>query len=906
MNPDYHRRLTRRFLDAAQLPHEDRPAFLARLRGEDARLSADVASLLRHDEDERLPASLRDGIGARAELLPLAERIGPYRLVERIGEGGMGIVYRAVQSEPIEREVAIKLIRAGFETDQVLDRFASERRVLARMEHPNIARVLDAGTTSTGRPYVAMEYVRGASITSFADEHELGISQRLDLFLQVCDAVHYAHQNAIIHRDLKPSNVLVTWIDGRPVPKIIDFGIAKALRGDSGPDATPTEAGQLLGTPAYMSPEQASPGGANPDIRSDVYSLGVLLYELLTGCTPLDFSSAVGGGLDEIRRIILDVAPRRPSARVEGLAERASDLARSRATDPASLVKLLRGDLDSIARMALAKDRRDRYGSASELAADLRRSLRHEPIHARPPAALYRLGKLARRHRTASAVAAALVPVIGISAAVCVLQARRLARERDRAEEVSELLVRAYEVPFYVPRREGPRNAEDVLRRSVDRVERDLADRPVLQAQMLASIGEALRGVGESAEALPVLERARELLSRSLGAEDPRTLAAEHWLGRAYADRSRTEEAEALLVAVLEARRKTLGTEDLATLRTMSDLALLYRETWRDAEAIRLLEGAVVGLRRQLGETHTETVVNASLLAAVYLDVRRLDDAEAVLREYLPRMPADLPERAKAVYNLACVHALRGERAAALARLREAVASGFAIGFFADPNLGSLFEDPEFLAIYRDSHARFPQFRSYLLLCARQRVAQRRFADAEALYRYLLASPAEGDGVTRRTVEWEFAERLMTQGRYAEARPLIERRVAWLRAERASEPWASPEGWYLVQAHLGEGDVAAALAIIDDLLRDLEGRRNLGLPGLSLYIQARRAAIAGDRDSALRLLGEAVAAGFGDLEQLQKDLALRELRDSPEMRAILDLVKRREALPLLANAASSP
>jgi non-specific serine/threonine protein kinase/serine/threonine-protein kinase len=893
MNPAYHQQLTDNFLRASELDPGERRAFLARLRAEDPRMGAEVASLLGHDE--HVPPILDHGLATREELLPHPDRVGPYRLQERIGTGGMGIVYRAEQSEPFEREVAIKLIRAGFETRRVLARFDAERRVLARMDHPNIARVLDAGTTATGRPFVAMEYVRGEPITRFCDRVRLDVHARLRLFLDVCDAVHYAHQNAIIHRDLKPSNVLVTSVDTRAVPKIIDFGIAKALGSDGAYDPTPTEAGQLIGTPAYMSPEQASLGESNPDIRSDVYSLGALLYELLVGCTPLDLPTGDERGTEEIRRIIREQEPRRPSAKVATSGAAASETAAKRGTDPAALVRRLRGDLDSIVSMALAKERKLRYGSASELAADVRRYLEHEPIQARPPAALYRLQKLARRNRTATAVVATLVPVLFTSAVVLALQARQLATQRDRAEEVSELLVRSYEVPFAITRRAGPRSAMDVLRHNRARIEQELVHHPVLQARMLTSIGESLRGVGEPLEALPILERSYDRLRRELGEEDRSTLAARHSLARTFADRGQTSEAEAALVVILEVRTRKLGADDLETLRTMSDLALLYRDTGRDAEAARLLEGVVARLPSMLGESHTETLVNASLLAAVYLDQRRLDEAEALILRYLPHMPAELGERAKALYNLACIHALRGERDAAFARLRESQ-SGFTIGYYADPNLRSLFDDPRLLDTARAGQAqsRWEELSSL----ASHWVWAGRLAQAEALYRHLRSVLAARDESLAFETEWELATVLELRGRYGEALPLIERRI-----ERRGRTYGPREPlflerWYLAQAHLGAGDVASARDAIKQTIRTLEGNRSLSSRPWLLYCRARLAGIEGDRAAAVRQLHAAVEAGFTNYELMQRDLAFRSLRGTLEFRKARETMERRYALPL--------
>ncbi len=340
------------------------------------------------------------------------EQIGRYKLLQKLGEGGFGIVYMAEQREPVKRRVALKIIKLGMDTRQVVARFEAERQALAMMDHPNIAKVLDGGATDTGRPYFVMELVRGVPITRYCDEAGLGIRERLGLFIQVCQAVQHAHQKGIIHRDLKPSNVLVTLHDGEPVPKVIDFGIAKATQQELTEKTLFTQFQQLIGTPAYMSPEQAEMSGLDIDTRSDIYSLGVMLYELLVGRTPLESRELLKGGHEEIRRRIREQDPPKPSTRVSTLEGRERVLvARQRQVDPAALGAELRGDLDWIVLKALEKDRRRRYETANGLAQDLRRHLNHEPVLAAPPDRLYQMGRYIRRHR--AAVAGAITPVPG-------------------------------------------------------------------------------------------------------------------------------------------------------------------------------------------------------------------------------------------------------------------------------------------------------------------------------------------------------------------------------------------------------------------------------------------------------------------------------------------------------------
>jgi serine/threonine protein kinase len=327
--------------------------------------------------------------------------VGPYRILERIGEGGMGVVYAAEQESPLRRRVALKVIKVGMDTREVIARFEAERQALALMDHPGIAHVYDAGATAEGRPFFAMEYVAGVPITQYCDTHRLPMQARLDLFVQVCGAIQHAHQKGIIHRDIKPSNLLVTVQDGKPLAKVIDFGVAKAIHQRLTEKTVFTQYGVLIGTPAYMSPEQAEMSGLDVDTTTDIYALGVVLYELLIGALPFDPEQLRHAGYAEIQRIIREHEPLRPSARLSGLQARAIDVALYRGTQLSALVRELRGDLDWITLKAMHKDRTRRYPSASELAADVVRHLQTEPVVARPPSLMYRAGKFARKYRAA-------------------------------------------------------------------------------------------------------------------------------------------------------------------------------------------------------------------------------------------------------------------------------------------------------------------------------------------------------------------------------------------------------------------------------------------------------------------------------------------------------------------------
>ncbi|HTY85891.1 MAG TPA: serine/threonine-protein kinase [Candidatus Acidoferrum sp.] len=372
-------------------------------------------------------------------------RIGRYKLLQRIGEGGAGTVYMAEQEEPVRRRVALKIIKLGMDTKSVIARFEAERQALAMMDHPNIARVLDAGATDTGRPYFVMELVRGIKITDYCDKNQLDTRRRLDLFIPVCQAIQHAHQKGIIHRDIKPSNILVTLHDGVPVPKVIDFGIAKATEAQLTDKTLFTAYEQIIGTPAYMSPEQAEMSGLDIDTRTDIYSLGVLLYELLTGRPPFDPRKLMQHGLDEMRRTLREEEPQRPSTMVTTLQRtELTATAEHRHAEPPKLISLLRGDLDWIVMKALEKDRRRRYETANGLAMDIQRYLSNEPVVARPPSRLYRFQKLVRRNRVIFGAAAAvlLALVIGLGSATWAFLKEKAAHARAVAAEQQQARLR--------------------------------------------------------------------------------------------------------------------------------------------------------------------------------------------------------------------------------------------------------------------------------------------------------------------------------------------------------------------------------------------------------------------------------------------------------------------------------
>jgi serine/threonine protein kinase len=437
---------------ALRLPPGERSTFLEKTCGADSQMRQRVAArLAAHppthpsapsgpsgtvvtDED----ATIGETVALSSEEAP-GDVIGRYKLLEKIGEGGFGLVYVAEQTEPVKRRVALKIIKLGMDTRQVVARFEAERQALALMDHPNIATVLDAGATETGRPFFVMEFVHGMKITEYCDRNKLPTRKRLDLFILVCRAIEHAHQKGIIHRDIKPSNILVTLNDGVAVPKVIDFGIAKATMGNLTEKTVHTLADQFIGTPAYMSPEQAEAGGLDIDTRSDIYSLGVLLYELLTGETPLESKNLLARGFDEMRRMIREWEPQRPSKLLhKQKSEEQTTVAKRHGTEAPKLIKMMRGDLDWVVMKCLEKDRSRRYDSAAELTAEIQRFLANEPVMARPPSNLYRFQKLVRRNRLAFAAGSAILASLIIGLCVISWFYAKEKQERELAEKASQ------------------------------------------------------------------------------------------------------------------------------------------------------------------------------------------------------------------------------------------------------------------------------------------------------------------------------------------------------------------------------------------------------------------------------------------------------------------------------------
>jgi eukaryotic-like serine/threonine-protein kinase len=617
-----------------------------------------------------MPVSFEDTLPLQSAPGP-PPSIGPYRVLQLLGEGGMGEVWLVEQTEPVHRRAALKIIKAGMDTKQVVARFESERQALALMDHPAIAKVLDAGATHDGRPYFVMEYVPGVRITEHCDAHTQDTTERIELFIQVCEGVQHAHQKAVIHRDLKPSNVLVSQVDGKAQPKIIDFGIAKALGQRLTEKTLFTEIGAVIGTPEYMSPEQANLTGQDIDTRTDVYSLGVMLYELLTGRLPFASSELRASGLDELRRVIREVQPTRPSQKVSVADEGSRELAHRRRAEPAALTRQLAGDLDWIILKALEKERNRRYGTPSELAADLRRQLRNEPVLAGPPSRAYRLRKYVQRHRVGVAASAGLVLMLAAFAVTEAVQARRIAQERDRAnaeaeaaKRVSDFLLNMYKVSDPSESRGVTITAREILDRAAKSIDTGLAKDPRLAARMMDTMGLVYQSLGLYSRAQPLLTRALETRRRVLGEDSPDTLSSMTHLAALEEAEGLLPEAETLERTVVDRSRRVLGPDHPATLTAMKVLAVLYARQGRYQEAEKVTRESLERQRRAFGSDAPGVLKTTHNLALMLSNLKRLPEAEALERQAVEKerkvLGPDHPDTLMAADGLAGIYVLEG------------------------------------------------------------------------------------------------------------------------------------------------------------------------------------------------------------------------------------------------------
>jgi len=709
------------FLEAQALTDPtERAAFLAAACGADADLRARIEAMLKDAEGAAAFFGPEQELPRPAGTTPLTEGpgtvIGRYKLLQKIGEGGMGVVYMAEQREPVVRKVALKIIKLGMDTRQVIARFEAERQALALMDHPNIARALDGGATDSGRPFFVMELVRGIPITRYCDENALPPNERLKLFVQVCQAVQHAHQKGIIHRDLKPSNIFVTVNDDVPVPKVIDFGIAKATEGRLTDKTVFTAFEQFIGTPAYMSPEQAAMTTLDIDTRSDIYSLGVLLYELLTGRTPFAQSELLAAGLDEMRRMIREKEPLKPSTRLTQELV-AADVSRRKSTDREqkemsadsrrrlqTMIPLLRGDLDWIVMKCLEKNRTRRYETANGLATDIKRHLNNEPVVARPPSRLYRLQKLVRRNKLSfaagSAVTAALILGLGLSTwlfvkerkshdrAVAAEEAQSQSRQRAEANEkiARTEATRSAQVAEFLKamlKGVGPsvalgRDTEmlrEILDQTAERVGKDLKAQPEVEAELLTTLGTAYFELGEARKAIELHRKALELRRALFGETNNLVATSFRELGDALELAEEFQKAESAYRQSLAIRRQLFVGDHPDLARSLSLFGGMASSNGKLREAEAALREALAMQRRLFPEGNEDLAVTLDGLGNFLHTQGRLAEAEAIDRESVQLrnklFGVEHPNLAIALARLGRVLLAEGKLAEAETTLRE-------------------------------------------------------------------------------------------------------------------------------------------------------------------------------------------------------------------------------------------
>ncbi len=729
MEPSRYRRVKELFSELRGLDEASaQDALVERCEG-DMDLQREVEELLRHDRDVS-KGPLGQALAAPRETDGVPEAIGPYIVGKHLGAGGMGDVYLAEQQHPIRRTVALKLIRVGLETKEVVARFESERQALAMMEHPNIARAYDAGSTKDGRPYFVMEYVEGLPINEYCDQARLNTLQRLELLAQVCDGLQHAHHKAVIHRDIKPSNVLVTVADGVPIPKIIDFGVAKAAAQPLTEQTMFTEVGQLVGTPDYMSPEQATLDGGDVDTRSDIYSVGVLMYEVLVGALPFDRGELQKAGLEAVLRRIREVDPPRPSARVKTQNPIDGRALESRKTTLNRLTVELRGELDWITMKALEKDPSRRYASASEFADDLRRFLKHEPVSAGPPGFRYSASKFIRRHRVGAAFASLAALFLVTIALTNYSQSKVIAAERDRASaeaesasQLSGFLIGLFKDADPARAKGADITARDLLEVGAQKIDA-LDDQPMVQAAFAEAIGGVYGTIGMFDEGRALLEDAHayrtanrngdqaselayagsglelstlfmkagrpdeglalakesvEIHERLLGSSEE-LAASLNGYGNALWNTGDMEEAEVQHRRALEIRRKVLGPRHSAVAASLHNVASLMFLGGDLEQAERLYLESIDIAEETEGPNDFGVATSMHTLAMVYSESGRFDEAVPLEERSLAIRENVLgdkhPHVALSLTTLAEIHRGLGDPAKAEPLARRAVAIG--------------------------------------------------------------------------------------------------------------------------------------------------------------------------------------------------------------------------------------
>jgi serine/threonine protein kinase/tetratricopeptide (TPR) repeat protein len=926
---------------AMQLAPEQRAWFLDEACDSDAALRAEVESLLLAGEDVRssfLQSPLAEAmdsdtgtdgfgaVGALEEGQVFAQR---FQLVRKLGEGGMGQVWLAEQTSPVRRQVALKLIKAGMYDEAVVQRFQAERQSLAIMDHPAIAKVLDAGATPQGQPYFVMEYVPGLPITEYCDQKKLKIRDRLELFIQACEGVQHAHQKAIIHRDLKPPNILVVDVDGKPVPRIIDFGLAKAITPRAEGESLFTQLGHFVGTPGYMSPEQANPGfheGAQDvDTRTDVYSLGVILYVLLAGSQPFDAKQRQKQPLDEWLRKLREEEPPSPSARVSADRDASTATAEARGTEPRQLVSLLRGDLDWITMKALEKDRTHRYGSPAELAADIRRYLDHEPVVARPASAGYRLRKYLRRHRVAVSVAAGLMLLLAAFSVLQAMQLRRITlerdranRERDRATRITDFMTGMFKVSDPNQARGNSVTAREILDKASNDMGTGLAKDPEIQSQMMLVMARTYGNLGLYARAQELSKHALDARLILFGPGDPKTLEAMAQLGSMLEREGHYPEAETLERQALEGERRVLGPADPLTLEGMDHLAVVLERQGQYDEAEKLEREVIEVGTRTLGPENDRVLRSTNNLGLMLLHQAQFAAGEQEFRQLVDTgrrvWGPDNPRTLLAMGNLAMAIAWQGRVAEAEPLYRENLAARqrvlgpehpdttVAMASLADLLLaeGHLADAEKLLRETVEIRLRtlgpdhLDTLRSESSL-ANLLLKEGHVHEAEKLQRETLATEMRVVGPRNPLTmmsQSNLAEALNREGRYAEAEKIAR---ATFEVEIRSMGPRFPTTLDALQelgiAMARSGRYAEASKLFRDVIEKGEKSGGNGNPWSVWYGFACVAMAANHPDDALQYLREAVSRGYNDVDGLMADDDLKNLHQNPRFQDLIAELK---------------
>jgi eukaryotic-like serine/threonine-protein kinase len=932
MEPERAQRVEQLYHEALERDAGERKAFLDSACAGDLELRRELESLLAFDErsHEFIDGRALDALAAAIALDPSRSHDFPevpgdeappqdrviekppdtvYRLVRKLGEGGMGQVWLAEQTSPVRRQVALKLIKAGVYDEAVVQRFQAERQSLAIMDHPAIAKVFEAGTTPHGQPYFVMEYVPGLPITEYCDRKKLMIRDRLALFIQVCEGVQHAHQKAILHRDLKPANILVTEVDGKPVPRIIDFGVAKAITPEIAGANIQTQMGHFVGTPGYMSPEQADPGFRDGvqdiDTRTDVYSLGVVLYELLAGMQPFESRRPQKQPLDELLRRLREEEPPRPSVKVSTDRDTSTTVAEARGTEPRQLVSLLRGDLDWITMKALEKDRARRYGAPSELAADIQRNLNHEPVVARPASAGYRLRKYARRHRVAVVAGVGLVLLLAAFSALQALQLRRITRERDRATRerdratrITDFMTGMFKVPDPNEAHGNSVTAREILDKASNDMGTGLAKDPEVQSQMLQVMASTYMNLGLNARAHELAKRALDARMSALGPDDPKTLESMAQMGRVLDYEGHEAEAEKLERQALAGEISILGPEDPLTIETMGNLAWAVESQGRFDEAEKLErqvievgsrrvgpESAVVLKamnflggnlwnegryaeaerayrqlldvdRRVLGPDRLATLAVVANLATTMQAEGRLPEAEQMFREVLTTeqrvLGPEHPELGVTMYSLAGILAEEGRLADSEKLYREAL--GIQLRTVGPEHPRTLLTESELAdELFKDGHVH----------------------EAEDLHRETLATMVRILGPEHPSTlvcQSGLARDLIREGHYAEAEKISRQAFeVQLRTLGPQHPYTLNSLQQLGTAMAYTNHYAEASKLFRDVIAKGGNSGEQGKPWTAWYAFACVAASAKRPEDALQYLGEAIKRGYKDADGLTSD-----------------------------------